>query len=308
LLRLMVQNINGLENVPHLNGKGGEVLPQFREFAAMAHTMGRLQHEGLLQLSDDPIPVALGDMSEPLRFAGDKKEDKDKEGGLQDIAIRGGTEFKASDMLAAAASKSIYHRLDANTIVLRKQYTVHDMHLAPDAWHDGDLIAAAHDLKLTPGLAMYRLMPPEAGLFRRQFEPQGSDLVVSTRSVLQTMSLLAKGVEVPEKHFKEGLVPPPPLDTDGMPFDWTQVTQGLFHVCVSKTRPKHAFVAIKHRGYWFYIPDNDWESKSTFDLVLEMHNVQITPGCGGTPILTGPVGASSGSGGGGGGGGGKKGG
>jgi hypothetical protein len=158
-------------------------------------------------------------------------------------------------------------------------------------------------------LPMYRILPPEAGLFQRQFQPEGPDIVVATRSVLGTMGLLSKGIDVPEKHLKEGLVAPPPLEADGTPFDWTQVTSGMFHVCVAKCKPKHAFVAVKYRGFWFYIADDDRESKSTFNLVLEMFNVQITQGIGAQqPILTVPVGAGSGSSGGGGGGGGKRGG
>jgi hypothetical protein len=310
LLRITVSNINGLENVMHLNGKGGETIPKFREFAAMAHTLGRLQHESKLALSLDPIPLAAGDLSEPLTFGGPrqaaeaKNEKPGKEGGSKDM-VGNRPPLSPSDLLSAAKDKLIWHQVDANTIVLRKHHLVLDMFLVSDAWLDADLQLAARELKLTPGLAMYRILPPDAGLVQRSMQPEGGDMVMLTRSVLATLGYLSKGIDIPEKHIKEGLVAVP-LDADGLPFDWTQVTQGLFHVCVSKVKPKHAFVAIKYRGFWYYIPDDDRESKSTFDLVLEAFNVQITQGIAQTPILTVPVGASSGSSGGGGGGGGGK--
>ena len=314
LLRLMVSNMNGVQNVPHLNGKGSEIVPTFREFAAVSRTLGRLQHQGMLALTFDPVPAAIGDVSELLTFASpraavDKKDEKKdgKEGVVQDVVGKG-PELKASDLLSAAKDKLVYHQLDANTLVLRKLHPVFDLNVAPMAWQDGELQMAAHELKLTPGLPMYRILPPDAGLFQRALQPEGCDIVMATRSVLATLGYLSKGIDVPDKHIQEGLVGPGPLDADGVPFDWTQVTQGLFHVCVSKLKPKHFFVAVKYRGFWFYIPDDDRETKSTFNLVLEMFNVQITQGIAQSPIITIPVGAGSGSSGGGGGGGGKKGG
>ena len=96
-----------------------------------------------------------------------------------------------------------------------------------------------------------------------------------------------------------------PKDEAGRAFDWSWVTDGVFHVCVSKFRPHHAFVATQYRGYWYYIADSDLTSKSTFDLVLEMHNVQITKGMTTAPLLTLPVGGGGGGGVGVGGGGGR---
>ena len=70
------------------------------------------------------------------------------------------------------------------------------------------------------------------------------------------------------------------------------VTEGVFRVCVSKHRPKHDFVSVKYRGYWFYIADDDLSSKFTFNLILEMHNVWITKGMTTAPLLTAPVSGS----------------
>jgi hypothetical protein len=282
LLRLLVHNMNGVENVPHLAGQGGERVPRFHEFVAMAQTLGRLQHEGLLELANDPIPVAAGDLSEPTALDNKAQDNKPKNSEL------------TKSLIDAASSHYMFHN-DGNTITLRKTVNVHDLNFAPEAWQDPEMPFLSHSLKLIPGLFSYRLLPADLGQFKRQFAGPGSDIVVGTRSVLGMMVYISKGVVVPEQHFNDGIVPVT-KDPAGAAFDWTQVTDGLFRVCVQKTRPKHAFVAVKYRGYWFYIADGDGSSKSTFDLVLEAHNVQITQGLANQPILTVPVGAGSGSG------------
>ena len=42
----------------------------------------------------------------------------------------------------------------------------------------------------------------------------------------------------------------------------------------STNRPANAFVAVPYRGAWFYIADNDLESKSTFMLLTQLFNLQ----------------------------------
>ena len=56
------------------------------------------------------------------------------------------------------------------------------------------------------------------------------------------------------------------------------MTAGLFHVHYSRKRPVDADVAVKHRGYWFYISNCDLNSKSTFNLLQELINLEIRAG------------------------------
>jgi len=52
-------------------------------------------------------------------------------------------------------------------------------------------------------------------------------------------------------------------------------------------RPHHAAVAVQHRGYWFYVDETDLDSKSTFNLLLELFNLEIRAGGGAQiPLLT----------------------
>ena len=102
---------------------------------------------------------------------------------------------------------------------------------------------------------------------------------------------LANGVEVPAEHLEAGLVHLP-VGPDGRPFDGRAVTDGLFtvHACRGHKPPPSAFVAVKYRGYWYYIDDRDQQSKATFALVLAISRLDFGRQQPGGPFLTLPVG------------------
>ncbi len=115
---------------------------------------------------------------------------------------------------------------------------------------------------------------------------------MSTRSTAQVLYFLANGVEVPQEHLAQG-VAPITTTPDGMPFDNRAVTDGLFavRVCKAHKPPATAYVAIFHRGFWFYIDDRDQVSKAAFALVLATSRLDFArqhPTAG--PFLTLPVG------------------
>jgi hypothetical protein len=46
-------------------------------------------------------------------------------------------------------------------------------------------------------------------------------------------------------------------------------------------------VAVRHRGHWFYIDDADRTSKETFELLLELYNLETRGGgAANIPVLT----------------------
>jgi hypothetical protein len=287
LLMLMGHNMNGLENAAHLAGQGSDRVPRYAEFVAAARVLGRLHNEGLLELSMTAIPVPVADMSEPQA-----NPEKGKH-----------TEVKASDLMNAADKNYLFHEIDDTKIILQRTVPSFNLTIAPAAWDDPEFVEVAHQLSLEPGGVCYRLVTVDGGQIKRQMEGPGPDIVLSTRSVLSGMLYMSKGVEIPEEHFKEGLVSAP-VDDQGRRFDWTQVTDGVFRVRVQKHKPKNAWVCVKYRDYWYYIADNDLTSKSSFDLILQALNVQITRSATSSPVLTVPVNAGGGGGGGGRGGGG----
>ena len=110
-------------------------------------------------------------------------------------------------------------------------------------------------------------------------------IVIDTRSVLDTIAFLSSGVEVPEAHLERGWAskdwPIPGVQDRGLP--------GLIRIRSSDDQPDSA-LAVRHRGYWFYLADDDPESRLAFLLLAEILRMALSPGEGQTPVLTLPVG------------------
>jgi hypothetical protein len=102
---------------------------------------------------------------------------------------------------------------------------------------------------------------------------------------------LSNGVEVPLEHLKCGLVHLP-ADAKGQVFDGRVLTEGLFEVHASRgLKPPHAaYVAVKYRGYWYWIDDRDQTSKQTLELMLELARLNFGRQQGAGPVLTLPAG------------------
>lgn len=110
------------------------------------------------------------------------------------------------------------------------------------------------------------------------------------RSLLGGMYYVSHGVEVPPADLAAKRVPTT-LTPDGAPFDWARITGALMRVRNSDRPPAGAYVAVQHRGLWFYIDDSDLDSKSTFSFlaqVLELQSGEIKTG---GPLLTLPIAA-----------------
>jgi hypothetical protein len=115
-------------------------------------------------------------------------------------------------------------------------------------------------------------------------------LDIEPRSMLGTMYFLSHGIEVPPKHAAAGLVTTT-TGPYGEPFSWFDVTGELLHVQSQKRKPKCAAVAVRYRDHWFYIDDQDLNSKSTFTLLLQLFELQAGGGATDTkPVLTLSVG------------------
>lgn len=119
--------------------------------------------------------------------------------------------------------------------------------------------------------------------------PDTDTIEINTRSLLGIMFFLSQGVNVPSSHLNAGLVTRT-LDASGEEFDWNRPLEGLFRVNSSSSRPRDAATAIRYRGHWYYISDNDLASKSTFVLLSQMFALQTGDAKSQIPVLTIPVG------------------
>lgn len=105
---------------------------------------------------------------------------------------------------------------------------------------------------------------------------------ISTKSLLRILSNLSVQVDVPTDEIDRGTV----RDRSGdgrFPGSRLRVHSG-------PDRPERAYVAIEHRGDWYWIEENDLDSKEIFLWVLMLSN--LTDGASGrdTPVLTIPAG------------------
>lgn len=97
-----------------------------------------------------------------------------------------------------------------------------------------------------------------------------------TRSVLGAMGHLAQGIDVPAADLAAGKVRST-VRIDGTPFDWQSSLNGIFRVRVAAEMPKDASVVIPYRGHYFYIADNDVDTKSTFLLLTQLIALHASP-------------------------------
>ena len=136
------------------------------------------------------------------------------------------------------------------------------LNLAPDAWQ----------FELMPGMGT----------------SDGKTIYVSLRSLLASLFYLSQAVDILPEDREAQKVTTTRYES-GQVFDWHNVMDNLFHVHTSLSAPESPYVAIQYRGKWFYIRDDDLESKSTFSLLtqllaLQSGDVQTLP-----PLFTIPV-------------------
>ena len=60
-------------------------------------------------------------------------------------------------------------------------------------------------------------------------------------------------------------------------------------VLVGDAAPKDAYVAVQYDNRWYWIADNDIESKSTFGIVMLLFSIAETGAKGAGPVVTIPA-------------------
>jgi hypothetical protein len=145
-----------------------------------------------------------------------------------------------------------------------------------------DVTTVRHMLKLPPGRDDFNL---SAFPFKRRPDELG----IRCRSLLGVLYFLSTAVEPPGPHAEAGLLTIT-KDENGRPFDWSKFTGKVMSIRSRKDRPPDAAVAVPYRGWWFYIADNDQNSKTTFSLLNILFQLQATTATGKSPVLTLSVG------------------
>ncbi|WP_421790084.1 hypothetical protein [Hyphobacterium sp.] len=115
-------------------------------------------------------------------------------------------------------------------------------------------------------------------------ETDREGIQLQTRSILGTLYLLSHNIDVPASHNAAGLTTNAQPVSSETP-DWNTFLDGIFRVHSGPDRPDQAFVAVEHRGYWFWIDDADLSSKTTFNLVSYLIRLKSVTGSN-VPVLT----------------------
>jgi hypothetical protein len=107
-------------------------------------------------------------------------------------------------------------------------------------------------------------------------------IAISTRSTYDLIEILRAAIDIPREHTSAGLALNYPI-------------RGLagkdIQIHSSKDNPKQAAVAVKHRGYWFYIDDADMNTKLFYVMVRTLWSTSIAAAADqkAAPVLTIPV-------------------
>ena len=116
-----------------------------------------------------------------------------------------------------------------------------------------------------------------------------NQLTIRTRSILSIMFYLAQNIDIPIEHIQAGLVTIT-KNQQGGAFNWSQTPAGsVFKILSSREKPEKAHLAIPYRNYWYYIADNDLQSKTTFMLLKQLFDIQSGQTKFSGPALTLPV-------------------
>jgi len=268
VFRLYLENLNWVSNAQSASGPTPKAAPVYSDFLRCIDALQALQDRG-------QIVFGMEERAEPV-------------GGPLP-----GASVTPANVIEAAKSGLEYRPDDGAstwTLVRKRQQPI--LRVDPAALGSTEMRDLRRILKLEPQLTKYDITVESLGPFPSEFPAGGvRTFDLETRSLLQALYFVAQGVDVPVEHAQRGLVTVT-MDGDGRPFDWRQVTGGLFRVRSVKAGqpPPSAHVAVQYEGYWFYIDDSDTDTKTTFSLLMELARLELTGKEGTEPVLAIPLG------------------
>ncbi|MBN2560150.1 MAG: hypothetical protein JXQ75_04395 [Phycisphaerae bacterium] len=267
VLRLTVQEMNGLDNASSASGPTPTAPPRYEKYARVCGLFRRLQKDGLLQIgyearqSDLVAPLPVENIS--LLDAVD--------------AVNKGYSLRSSD--------------DGRSLVLTGTSQALVWRIPPAAAGLPEVQELVELLGLAPGRSSYDIQLGIGEQSGPSLAANGRTVItMTTRSLMGALFYLSQAIEVPQEHRDGGLVTTTLCDT-GQPFDWTCVTGDLLRVHSRRVRPKGAAVAVEHWGHWYYIDNADLTSKSTLALLGQLFALQAGGAASVAPVLTLPVGS-----------------
>lgn len=265
IISIWIDRLNGVPNWIAVSGPKRDIPTDFARFQRATELLQAAQDLELLSIQTERLTTELSDT-------------------LPNEAVTGVA-------VADAAKNGFEYRRNEEGWVLVKQEKKLILKLTPAGISSPEIAEFVELLNLKPGQDRYELHPATGvpDPLKVPSEPSPA-LRFSPRSTVQALFYLANGVEVPAEHLAAGLANYPLDGTDP-----TEATHGIFRVysCAGHKfkPPPFAYVAVRYRGYWFYIDDRDQESKATLILMLKLRRLDFQrQQIGAIPALTLPVG------------------
>jgi hypothetical protein len=263
---LYLENLNWVSNAETASGPTPVQAPDYATFLSGVQALQRLQDRKLITL-----------------FAEEREEAMSGWMPLSENNAQSNIESIENNLKLEASS-------DGVRLIRRNQQTV--LRADPSVDGDPDWLEFCFAFKLNPNLRTFDLTSEKTDPYLKDMPTTGLEtLDLETRSLLQVLFFVAQGVDVPREHLASG-VAPATCNHQGGDFDWQQVLGGLFRVrsVASKKKPACAYVAISYRGYWYYIDEQDRDTKATFALLLEVSRLELESTKSRAPLLTLPLG------------------
>lgn len=256
-------------------GVGTDFRPGDPEYVQLIESIGRLIDKGQLI-------VGTFSWNDPYSDISYDRDQITVENQLTAIALGGGTgRFRSYD------GGKTYYFTDKNNYPA--------MWIDSDARTSGDgkRVIELLNLQPTPLKRVWSFAPSRvvAGTdFENLTDDPRPEIKMRMRSFYSVLNLLAFGINVPPKDEEERRAFTKASYDQAVREGRAIDISDKFVVYSSGERPANAFVAVKHRGSWFYVDDRDYASKRFFNAVYDLFNMEIAPsGGGGGPILTVPV-------------------
>lgn len=264
VFRLWLENLNWVSNAQNASGPTLKSLPDYTEFLRGINALQALQDRG------------------HIVFSTEEREE------LRGIKAAGPTPH---DLLDAAKEGYEFHLDNNSALALVKKIRQPVMRIHPEALASPEMRELAYVFGLRPGLSKYDLKIENLDPFKINHPSDGVDVLdLETRSLLQVLYFVSKGLDVPVEHMERGFVQAT-TDKTGRQFDWRKITSNLFHVhsASGDSRPPGAHVAVKYMDYWFYIDKADQDTMATFSLLMQLARLETNTKTGLGPALTLPL-------------------
>jgi len=117
---------------------------------------------------------------------------------------------------------------------------------------------------------------------------ESASIEINLRSLAGIQFFLSHGVLIPHDDIINNRVKVTKTK-DGQNFNWQNILSDFFVVYSQKEKPSNASVKVKYRGHWFFIKDDDMESKYTLMLLNQISALQSGDLEKVGPVLTLPV-------------------